>query len=186
LEVYYKTKIQRSKDNHYRENYMKSSIHRSKFTSEVLNKFKRQVKQLNSNFKEEPQKDPEIRKLEKMKHEQNKRASQKRGLPNFDMESAKKLLDGKFHEDLLEDEDVIIPKLKAKEETIHQSRLEQFEVALRHIFEEKEEAKQEDEIPEYLRNQFNIPAKLGIFELNMQQIRQHDANLKRTRPIWSG
>lgn len=39
-----------------------------------------------------------------MKHEQNKRAAQKRGLPKFDKEMAQKLLEGKFH-DMDEDED---------------------------------------------------------------------------------
>jgi hypothetical protein len=34
---------------------------------------------------------------------QNCRASEKRGLPKFDMEDAKKLLDGKFHEEDEED-----------------------------------------------------------------------------------
>jgi hypothetical protein len=34
-----------------------------------------------------------------LKHDQNKRASEKRGLPKFDMEMAKKLLEGKFHEE---------------------------------------------------------------------------------------
>jgi len=42
-------------------------------------------------------------KQERQKHEQNKRASDKRGLPKFDMEDAKKLLEGKFHEEDEED-----------------------------------------------------------------------------------
>ena len=42
-------------------------------------------------------------KAEKIKHEQNTRASQKRGLPKFDMEDAKRLLEGKFHEEDEED-----------------------------------------------------------------------------------
>jgi hypothetical protein len=46
----------------------------------------------------------ETLKMEKLKHDQNKRASEKRGLPKFDLETAKKLLDGKFHE---EDEEEI-------------------------------------------------------------------------------
>ena len=42
-------------------------------------------------------------KAEKLKHEQNKRASEKRGLPKFDMDQARKLLDGKFHDEDEED-----------------------------------------------------------------------------------
>jgi hypothetical protein len=50
-------------------------------------------------------------KAEKLKHEQNKRASEKRGLPKFDMDQARKLLDGKFHED---EEDEEVPEIKPK------------------------------------------------------------------------
>ena len=48
-------------------------------------------------------KDKAIEKMEKLKHEQNKRASEKRGMPDFsDLDLAQKLLEGKFHE---QDED---------------------------------------------------------------------------------
>ena len=40
-----------------------------------------------------------------LKHEQNKRASEKRGLPKFDMEMSKKLLEGKFHDEEEDDGD---------------------------------------------------------------------------------
>ena len=40
-----------------------------------------------------------------MRHDQNKRASEKRGLPKFDMEMAGKLLDGKFHDEEEDDGD---------------------------------------------------------------------------------
>ena len=43
-------------------------------------------------------------KNEKLKHDQNKRASEKRGLPKFDLDMARKLLDGKFHEEDEEEE----------------------------------------------------------------------------------
>ena len=54
---------------------------------------------LNTNQKKYIPKTKETIKLEKLKHDQNKRASEKRGLPKFDMEMAKKLLEGKFHEE---------------------------------------------------------------------------------------
>ena len=59
---------------------------------------------LNSNIKTIIPKDKLVQKAEKQKHEQNKRASEKRGLPVFDMENAIKLLEGKYHEEE-EDED---------------------------------------------------------------------------------
>jgi len=37
-------------------------------------------------------------KAEKLKHEQNKRASERRGLPCLDLETANRFLDGKYHE----------------------------------------------------------------------------------------
>ena len=63
------------------------------------------MRNLNINKKIPVKKNPEVAKAEKLKHEQNKRASEKRGLPKFDMDQARKLLDGKFHED--EDEEEI-------------------------------------------------------------------------------
>ena len=62
------------------------------------------MKFLNSNNKPKPPKDKAVIKQEKLKHDQNKRASEKRGLPRFDMEMAKKLLEGRFHEE--EEEEV--------------------------------------------------------------------------------
>lgn len=62
---------------------MKSFIHRSRFRSQTLRKFQKGVKVLNSNKKQVPQKDKAVREQEKMKHEQNKRAAEKRGLPTF-------------------------------------------------------------------------------------------------------
>lgn len=41
-------------------------------------------------------------KAEELKHKQNVTASQRRGLPKFNMEDAQRLLDGEYHE---EDED---------------------------------------------------------------------------------
>ena len=41
-----------------------------------------------------------------MKHEQNKRASERRGLPCLDLETANRFLDGKYHEQSEEEEDM--------------------------------------------------------------------------------
>jgi len=85
---------------------MKSFIHRSRFESTTLQEFKKGVMILNQNSRIKEKglttKTKEQLQMERLKHEQNKRASEKRGLPKFDMEMAKKLLEGKFHE---EDED---------------------------------------------------------------------------------
>lgn len=43
--------------------------------------------------------------MENMKHEQNKRACQKRGLIKFDLENAIKLIDGEFHDQIEDDEE---------------------------------------------------------------------------------
>lgn len=61
------------------------------------------VERLNMNRKVKVVKHKDQIKQERQKHEQNKRASDKRGLPKFDMEDAKKLLEGKFHEEDEED-----------------------------------------------------------------------------------
>lgn len=41
----------KEKENEYKETYMKSFIHRSKFNSKTLIKFKEKVEQLNNNTK---------------------------------------------------------------------------------------------------------------------------------------
>lgn len=80
-----------------------------------MKNFKARVANHNLTKKVPPPKSKEIIKNEKFKHEQNKRASQKRGLPKFDMDQAKKLLSGKFHED--EDDDDI--DIKPANQTVH-------------------------------------------------------------------
>ena len=98
----YQSKKVRVKDEVYRDNYTRSFFQRANFKSNTLKNFKIGVMQLNRNARPIIPKTKEVMKMEKLKHDQNCRASEKRGLPKFDMESAKKLLDGKFHE---EDED---------------------------------------------------------------------------------
>ena len=43
--------------------------------------------------------------MENMKHEQNKRACQKRGQIKFDIENAIKLINGEFHDQIEDDEE---------------------------------------------------------------------------------
>lgn len=44
-----------------------------------------------------------VEQLEKLKHDQNRRASEKRGNPGFDMDIAQRLLQGKYHDNDEED-----------------------------------------------------------------------------------
>jgi len=56
-EIQYRAAKVRDKDKDYRDNYMKSFIHRSKFRSKTLAKFKKSVMVLNSNKKQVQKKD---------------------------------------------------------------------------------------------------------------------------------
>lgn len=92
IEHRYKQCNLRDKDKEYRDNYLRSFIHRHEFSSASLNKFKANVMHLNRNRKEEPVLSAEQMKAEQQKHAQNLRASMKRGIPKFDLFEAKKLL----------------------------------------------------------------------------------------------
>lgn len=74
-EIAYQQGHEREKDNQYRENYMKSFIHRSDFDSATLKKFKKSVQVMNTIKTKEKPKSKDVEKAEKVKHEQNKRAS---------------------------------------------------------------------------------------------------------------
>ena len=60
------------------------------------------------NNKRIPPKPKDMQKAEKIKHDQNIRASQKRGLPKFTMEDAKNLLEGNYHEEDEEDAELTL------------------------------------------------------------------------------
>ena len=55
-EIQHRAANVRDKDKDYRDNYMKSFIHRSRFRSRTLAKFKKGVMILNSNKKQVPKK----------------------------------------------------------------------------------------------------------------------------------
>ena len=103
----YQTGHTKDKDKEYRDNYMKSFIHRSEFKSKTLQKFKERVRNLNSNYKKIVPKPKHVEKEEKLRHQQNQNASQKRGLPDFNLENAKRLLDGNYHDMVEEDEGAV-------------------------------------------------------------------------------
>ena len=75
--------------------------------------FKDSAMNLNSNAKVQKSKPNHVLRAERLKHEQNKRASEKRGLPKFNMLAAKQLLDGKFHEEDEDEEDEVAKPCEA-------------------------------------------------------------------------
>ena len=81
----YMSRKVRDKDKAYRDNYLKSFIHKSEFNSKTLTLFKKHTMGINCNIKQPPMKSKEVIKAEKLKHDQNRRASEKRGLPKFKM-----------------------------------------------------------------------------------------------------
>lgn len=83
--------------------FSKSIFSKQLFKSMTMRNFREGVMVLNSNKKSAVPKSRQVLELEKLRHQQNIKASEKRGLPKFDMENAKKLLSGKYHE--IEDDD---------------------------------------------------------------------------------
>jgi len=80
---------------------------------------------MNSNKKPEIIKTREQMNAEKIKFSQNKRASEKRGLPLNNLETMKRLLDGKFHEEVADDDDEEkVVEIKAMAEKNEDSRIE--------------------------------------------------------------
>ena len=92
------TQRMREKDNMFRDTYLRSFMHRNKFKSQTMQKFKQEVKQYNQNYAIVPIKDKKVLVAEKLRHEQNKRMATQRGMPKFDKDSINILLEGKFHE----------------------------------------------------------------------------------------
>lgn len=107
------------------------------------------------------------------------------------MEMSKKLLEGKFHDEEEDDGDPLTfdqsNKITyANEEDRIKSKLEKFVNAYNEIMEAPPDERNEDEIPEHVRQAFHIPKKLGVYEIDFQAIRKDDIYYKRQRPIWSG
>ena len=59
----------RDKDKQFRDVYLKSFIHRSHFGAKALINFKHKVMDLNKNNVEQKKMDPEVQKLERLKHD---------------------------------------------------------------------------------------------------------------------
>ena len=185
-EHYYKFGNTKDKDKLYRDSYVKSFIHRNAFASDTLTTFKNKIKVLNSNEKQKIIKDEKIQRAEKLKHIQNQRASQKRGIPKFDMEHAKKLLEGKFHEEEMDEDEfeIVNPnnaiQAKNQEDLKILENMEKFEHDLMKIVQNEEKVyKRTDEIPTDIRKQFNLPDRIGIYEINFQEVRKQDISVKK-------
>jgi hypothetical protein len=95
----------RDKDKHYRDFYSKSFIASNKFLSRTLNTFKENVARLNSNVKVKPPISEEQKRKQKLKHEQNKRACERRGKFSLDLETANRFLEGNYFSQSEEDEE---------------------------------------------------------------------------------
>lgn len=80
-EHFYKAPSIKDKDKLFRDNYIKSMIHKNEFSSNTLKLFKQNVMHLNLNRKPQDIDDENIQKAEMLKHNQNLRASEKRGTP---------------------------------------------------------------------------------------------------------
>ena len=75
--------------------------------------------------------DDEIRlKAEQLKHSQNLRASEKRGLPFFTLELAMRLLNGHFHEEDDDEDEIIIPEENKEGDNEKKGNMEQNEAHL--------------------------------------------------------
>ena len=80
---------------------------------------------MNSNKKAEILKSRDQINAEKIKFSQNKRAAEKRGLPLNNLETMKRLLDGKFHEEVADDDDdENVIEVRAMVEKVEDSRIE--------------------------------------------------------------
>ena len=80
---------------------------------------------MNSNKKAEILKSRDQINAEKIKFSQNKRAAEKRGLPLNNLETMKRLLDGKFHEEVADDDDdENLIEVRAMVEKVEDSRIE--------------------------------------------------------------
>lgn len=93
------------------------------------------------------------------------------------MEMARRLLEGKFHEEDEDEEEVETGmaevKFVTKQELDHAARLEQFENQIKQVMDQEDDKEKVvcDEIPREIRKQFKLPSKMGIYGINFHQIR---------------
>ena len=101
---------------------------------------------------------------------------------------AKKLIDGKFHEDDEADEEhlknkkLLHAKIFARKEEFFKNKVRAFEYEIDKIFEQGNNTENppcHDEIPAVLRGELNIPKQLEGYEINLDYVRQNDASKKR-------
>ena len=111
---------------------MKSFIHRSRFQSKTLRKFKTRVAELNSTKKPVIEKPKEVLRMEKQKYDQNRRACEKKELPKFDLITANQLLQGKYHEECdIDDDDNI--NLNECDNDNHKVKLQNQAISAKHL-----------------------------------------------------
>lgn len=115
----YATPTIKEKEKEYSDVYMKSFIHRSNFTTATLQKFKQQVKILNSNKPIPKRIDENVKTLERLKHQQNINRVSKKGIPKFDRDLAMKLLEGKLHDPDDDDDENLKPLSLADKKSVY-------------------------------------------------------------------
>lgn len=149
-----KTKYVREKDKEFRDNYFRSFLHRQDFGTSTMNKFNEKVQELNNNRRPPEKVDPEKRRAELIKWQQNKRAVENKQTQKFDMQNVHELLEGNFHE---------VEDLEAPEK-------------LKVDLNKEKKTKITDEIPKSLRLEFDIPDpdKMDGFQPDFCNIKRHD------------
>jgi len=121
-------------------------------------------------------------------------------LVRWDIQQANLMLEGKFAEQDEEDDQYEIDRqMKQNANVMYMSReeaftgknqdFETFETALRNVlFKPRFDFSKikGDHIPKAVRDELDIPDDLEGNELDFDEVRRKDANLKRRRPMWSG
>jgi hypothetical protein len=114
----------------------------------------------------------------------------------FDLAEADKLFNGAFHEEEDEIEEVEL-NARYKNSTLYMSReesfighkLESFESALTKIVAKSRFDQHNikgDHIPKSLREELDLPDEMDGNEINYDEVRRKDCNVKRKTPQWSG
>jgi hypothetical protein len=111
------------------------------------------------------------------------------------------LLAGQYHEEdddeLLDEQEMVgkadanLTKYLGRDEDFNlKTKLENFEKDINKILATPSIAKnlhnKNDEIPNALREELDLPKSLGSNEIDYCEVRVKDCNIKRKRPLWSG
>lgn len=118
----------------------------------------------------------------------------------FDLNQAQLFLTGKYWEQEDEDEQFELDRqMKQNANTMYMSRdetftgknqdFEAFESALKNVLSRPRfdfSKIKGDNIPKLIREELDLPDDLEGNEINYDEVRRKDSNVKRRRPLWSG